>query len=161
MATQFVDIDTAVTGTIGFGIDVSGAEFTLETAGSLESVSGNITTAVVVQKPVKDQDFTAAPPQGNQGNVFEIKSVDVRDEEFPDDLAEITFEVRKAASGTLVGEKTVIPPDPGRYNPSGNPAETVQSNDGYTIQSGTLYRLKVTGFDADGNFDTSTVEDTA
>ena len=129
---------------------------------SVGAESGTIAGAVRIQKPLQDQDFTAAPPQGYQGNRFEIKQVDVRDDDSDDDLVEVAYEVREGStSGTVVAQKTVSFAATNRYKPNGNPAETITANSGYTIQSGQLYMLTVTGTDADGNFATSTVQDTA
>lgn len=160
--SQFVDIEAAVTGTLGYTITTSGG-VSLETSGSVDAESGNNPGAVDIQKPVKDQDFTAVTPRGNSGNVFEVKNVDIRDNSGTNvGLAEVTYEVREGgAGGRLVAEKTVTPPDPSRYNPKGNPAETIQPNPGETIQNGQLYTLRVRGENNNGEFDSSTIEDTA
>ncbi|TQQ82587.1 hypothetical protein EGH24_03810 [Halonotius terrestris] len=157
-----VDITAKTTGTIGYTVTANGDRFTVETTGSVEAEVGNVTGAVVIQKPVIDPDFTAALPQGNRGNVFEIRNVDIRDNDDDDDLVEVAYEVREGGSnGTLVGEKTVTLEPTAQYSPKGNPAEVVEPNAGYTVQSGQRYTLTVRGTDADGNFATSTVEDTA
>ena len=157
-----VDLTAATTGTIGYSVGVASTAVSITTTGSIDAEAGNVAGAIRIQKPVKDQAFTAAPPQGNQGNVFKIKSVDVRDDDGDDDLIEVAYEVRAGGSGgTLVGEKTVTFPPSNRYNPGGNPAETIDPTAGYTIQSGQLYTLTVTVTDADGNTETSTVEDMA
>jgi hypothetical protein len=160
--SQFVDIRAEVTGAIGYSITTSGG-VSLETSRSIDAESGNIRGNVDIQKPVKDQSFTAVPPRGNRGNVFEIKSVDIRDNSDTNiGLAEIEYEVREGGSGgRLVAEKTVIPPNPDRYKPNGNPAETIEPNDGETIQSGKLYALRTRAENNAGDFDSETVEDTA
>jgi hypothetical protein len=157
-----VDLTATIAGTITYSISATSPTLSIQTTGSVTAETGNVAGAIRIQKPVRDQEFTAAPPQGNQGNVFEIKSVDVRDDDGDDDLVAVAYEVREGGSGgTIVGEKTVTLPPSNRYNPSGNPAETIDPNSGYTIQSGVLYTLIVTGTDADGNTETSTIEDTA
>ncbi|MFC7041993.1 hypothetical protein [Halonotius sp. GCM10025705] len=157
-----VDLTAAIAGTVTYSISATSPTLSIQTTGSVTAETGNVAGAIRIQKPVQDQEFTAAPPQGNQGNVFEIKSVDVRDDDGDDDLVEVAYEVREGGSGgTIVGEKTVTLPPSNRYNPNGNPAETIDPNSGYTIQSGVLYTLTVTGTDADGNTETSTIEDTA
>lgn len=161
-SSQLVDIEAGTSGTIPYSVSIDSPGFSLDTSGSVEAQSGNVPTAVRIQHPKKDQDFAAVPPRGSGGNVFEVKKVDVRDDDGDDDLVEVEFEVREAGgSGTVVGEKTVSLAPTDRYAPSGNPAEVIQPEAGYTIQSGTVYSLSVTGTDADGNFNTETVEDTA
>jgi len=157
-----VDLTAATTGTLGYSVGVASTAVGIQTTGSVTAEAGNVAGAIRIQKPVRDQEFTAAPPQGNQGNVFEIKSIDIRDDDGDDDLVEVAYEVRAGGSGgTIVGEKTVTFPPSNRYKPNGNPAETVDPIAGYTIQGGVLYTLTVTGTDADGNTETSTIEDTA
>lgn len=157
-STQFFDIEAAITGTIPFRITVSGAGFSFEAAETILSETGNVAGAVLIQHPTKDQDFTARVSQ----NQFELKSVDVRDNDDDDDLAEVKYEVQEAGGGgTVIASKTISNPPPDRYSPSGNPAEVILPNVGYSITSGTLYRLTMTATDADGNFATSTVETTA
>jgi hypothetical protein len=160
--SQFVDIEAAATGTISYTITTSGG-ISLETSGSVDAESGNTRGNVDIKKPVKDQTFTAVPPRGNKGNVFEIKNVDIRDTTDTIGLAEVKYEVRVGGSGgRIVAEKTVtLPPNTYRYKPSGNPAETIQPNGGETIQSGQLYALRTKAENNDGDFDTETVEDTA
>jgi len=165
--SQFVDITASATGAVGYSVSVTSAGgLILDTTGSVESQSGNVAGAVRIQAPKKDQDFAAVlPGNGNQGNVFEIKKVDIRDDDntTPDaDLDRIEFRVREGGSaGTVVGSLDVTSfSDPDRYNPNGNPAVTIQPNSGDTIKANTTYSLTVTGFDADGNFESSTVEDT-
>lgn len=159
--SQFVDIEAAVTGTIGYSITTSGG-VSLETNRSIEAESGNQKGNIRIKAPVKNKDFHAYPPQGNQGNIFEIDKVDIEDNSDTNiGLAEIKYEVREGGSGgRLVAEKSVTPPNPDRYNPKPNPAETIEPNDGETIQSGKLYALRVRGENNDGDFDTETVEDT-
>jgi len=157
-----IDLTAATTGTIGYSVGVASTDVGIQTTGSVTAEAGNVAGAIRIQKPVQDQEFTAAPPQGNQGNVFEIKSVDIRDDDGDDDLVEVAYEVRAGGSaGTIVGEKTVTFPPSNRYKPNGNPAETIDPTAGYTIQGGVLYTLTVTATDADGNTETSTIEDTA
>jgi hypothetical protein len=157
-----IDITAATAGTISYDISAVGDNVGVSTTSSVEAESGTIAGAVRIQKPLQDQDFTAAPPQGNQGNRFEIKQVDVQDDDSDDDLVEVAYEVREGStSGTVVAQKTVSFAATNRYKLNGNPAETITPNSGYTIQSGQLYTLTVTGTDADGNFATSTVQDTA
>ncbi|MFQ3475363.1 hypothetical protein HKK80_03760 [Halonotius sp. F2-221B] len=154
-----VDLDATTTGTIGYSIGVASTAVAIDTTGSVTAEAGNVVGAVRIQKPLQDQDFAATPPQGNQGNVFEVKQVDVRDNDSDDDLVEVAYEVRDGSSGgTVVGAKTVTFPPSNRYKPNGNPAETIDPSPGYTIQNGQRYTLTVTGTDADGNVDTSTIQ---
>lgn len=156
-ATQVYDIQPAIAGSIPYEISVSGARFSFGTAKSVLSEPGNVASAVLIQHPTKDQDFTATVAQ----NRFELKNVDVRDNDDDDDLAEVKYEVQEAGSGgTVIASKTISDPPPDRYSPSGNPAEVILPNVGYSITSGTLYRLTTTGTDGDGNFATQTVEAT-
>lgn len=155
--SQFVDLKAAVTGTIPYSVTVSSPSLSLQTTGSVESQTGNVRGAVVVHKPSKDGAFTAST--GNQR--FEVQSVDVRDEQSPNDLDRIEFRVKEGGSGgTVVGSLDVTDPPSDRYNPKGNPAVTIQPDSGYRIAAGTTYQLTVRGFDAGGNSDASTVEDT-
>jgi hypothetical protein len=157
-----VDLTASATGEIDYTVNATSPVLSIQTTGSVTAKAGNVAGAIRIQKPVRNQEFTASPPQGNQGNVFEIKSVDIRDDDGDDDLVEVACEIQEGGSGgTVVGEKTVTFPPSNRYNPNGNPAETVDPTPGYTIQGGQLYTLTVTGTDADGNAETSTIEDTA
>ncbi|SIR98106.1 hypothetical protein [Natronorubrum thiooxidans] len=158
--SQFVSIEAAVTGTVSYTISTSGS-VSLEATRTVESESGNTNPNVRIQAPNKDQDFTAALPQGNSGNIFEIKSVDIRDETNNVGLAEIKYEVREgSANGRLVAEKTVIPPDPDRYKPNGNPAETIEPNSGEIVKSDQLYTLRIRGENNNGDFNTTTLSTT-
>ena len=160
--SEFVDIDASVTGTIPYDVSVSepgGSDFELLTSGSIESEAGRGKGAIRIQAPNKDQDFTANPAQGNTGNNWTVKNVDVRDDDGDNDLTEVKFEVSVSGQG-IVGSTVVSNPPADRYKPNGNPAVTINPDDpNYTIQSGTQYTLTVTGTDADGNFDTATVDD--
>lgn len=157
-----VDLTASATGTIDYAVSASSPGLSIQTTGSVTAEAGNVAGAIRIQKPVRDQEFTAVPPQGNQGNRFEIKSVDIRDNDGDDDLIQVAYEIQEAGSGgTVVGEKTVTFPPSDRYKPNGNPAEEIDPNPGYTIQSGQLYTLTVTATDADGNTEISTIEDTA
>ena len=157
-----VDLDATTTGTIGYSIGVDSTDVGVDTTGSVTAEAGNVAGAIRIQKPLQDQDFTAAPPQGNQGNRFEVKQVDIRDNDGDDDLVEVAYEVRDGGSGgTVVATKTVSFAATNRYKPNGNPAETITLDSGDTIQNGQRYTLTVTGTDADGNTETSTIADTA
>jgi hypothetical protein len=157
-----IDINAATAGTIPYDISAVGEDFGVSTTSSVEAESGAIAGAVRIQKPLQDQEFTAALPQGNRGNMFEVKSVDVRDDDGDDDLISVVYEIREGGSnGSIVGDKSVTFSPSNRYKPNGNPAEEINPDGGYTIQSGQLYTMSVTGTDADGNFATSTVQDTA
>lgn len=157
-----VDLTAANTGTLGYSVGMASTAVSIQTSGNVTAEAGTVAGAIRIQKPLKDQAFTAVPPRGNQGNVFEVKRVDVRDDDGDDDLVEVAYEVRAGGSGgTVVGEKTVTLPPSNRYKPNGNPAETIDPTAGYTIQNGVLYTLTVTGTDADGNTEPSTIEDTA
>ena len=160
--STIIDIQASATGAISYAIEADGGSFSVTTTSTVEAQSGNVVGAIRIQKPSRDQEFTAVTPRGNGGNVFEVRSVDVRDDDGDDDLVEVAYEVREGgANGTIVGSKTVTLAPTGRYNPSGNPSEEIVPNAGYTIQSGQQYTLTVTGTDADGNVETSTVGDTA
>jgi hypothetical protein len=157
-----IDINAVTAGTISYDISAVGDNFAVDTTSSVEAESGTIAGAIRIQKPTKDQDFTAVPPQGNQGNMFEVKGVDIRDDDGDDDLISVVYEIREGGSGgTIIGDKMVTFPPTSRYKPNGNPAEEINPDGGYTIQSGQLYTMTVTGTDADDNFATSTVQDTA
>lgn len=156
-----VDLAADIAGTITYSVSASSSGFAVQTTSNVTAETGNVAGAVLIQKPVQDKDFTAIPPQGNKGNVFEVKSVDVRDNDGDDDLVEIAYEVRAGgANGTIVGEKTITFAPSKRYSPNGNPAEVITPNSGYTIKGGQLYTLTVTGIDADDNAAISTIEDT-
>ena len=156
------DIDAAVTGTIPFTITGSAADLSFSTSASVQAESGNVAGAIDIRQPDSDGDFTAVTPQGNQGNQFEVKQVDIRDADGDDDLVEVKYEVFEGTlSGTQVAEKVVSLAPTGKYSPKGNPAEVIQPDAGYTIQSGQQYTLRVTGTDNDGNFDTVNFQDTA
>ena len=154
-----VDLTADLAGTVTYSVSATSPTLSIQTTGSVTAETGNVVGAVRIQKPLQDQDFAAIPQQGNQGHRFEIAAVDVRDNDGDDDLVEVAYEVREGGSGgTVVAEKTVTFPPSNRYNPNGNPAETITPDAGYAIQSGQLYTLTVTGTDADGNVDTSTVQ---
>lgn len=160
--SRIVDLEAKTTGTVDYRINAESSGFSITTTGSVEAEAGNVAGAVLIQKPVNDQEFTAVPPQGNSGNSFQIKSVDIRDNDGDDDLLRVRYEVQEGGSaGTVVGTKTVTFAPTNRYSPKGNPAESISPNSGYTIQSGQQYTLTVRGIDADDNFATSTVVDTA
>lgn len=158
---QFVDIEADVTGTIPYTISVADPGFSFDSTETVESESGNVKGALKIYKPDKDKEFTANPLL--QGNDWEIKDVDVRDEDGDNDLDRVEFEVKEGGSGgDVVGSKTVsdIPGD--RWAPTGNPDVTIEPDSAtYTVQSGQLYTLVMTAYDADGNFDSVTLEDTA
>lgn len=155
-----IDIAAATTGTINYEIRAVGSSFTVETTGSVEAETGNIVGAVVIRRPVNNTEFTAELPQASGGNQFEIRNVDIRSRD-GDSIVGVDYVVQKAGTGgTVVASKSVSFAPTGRYNPKGNPAETVTPNSGYTIQAGHTYILTVTGRDIDGNTATSTVEDT-
>lgn len=152
--SQFVDIDADVTGTITYSVNISSSSLSLDTTGSVESQSGNVESAVLIQAPSKNQDFDA----DKSANEFVVDKVDIRDDDGDDDLDKIEFRIREGgSSGTVVGSKDVTNPPGDRYNPA---SETIQPDSGYTIKYGTTYSLTVTGYDADGNFSSETVEDT-
>lgn len=154
--TQFVDIDADVTGFIGYSISASSSSLSLSTTGTVESQSGNVTGAVDIRKPNKDQDFAI-----RDANQFELDDVDIRDADDDDDLDRIEFTVREGgSSGTIVGSLVEDNPPGDRYAPSGTPAVIIEPNDGYTIKSGTKYTLTVKAEDVDGNSDIETIEDT-
>jgi len=152
--SQFIDIEAAVTGTITYSVGVSSSSLSLDTTGTVESEAGNVKGAVRIQQPNKDQDFTA----DESANEFVVDKVDIRDDDGDNDLDRIEFRVREGGSaGTLVGAKDITNPPSNRYNPN---SVTIQPDPGHTIKSSTTYALTVTGYDADGNFASETVEDT-
>ncbi len=156
---QSVDIESSVNGTVTYTVSATGAGFSLDTSGSVEVQSGRIKGPIRIQKPAKDNEFTA----NNQGNsnVFEVKNVDIRDDDGDNDLDRIEFEVVESGTGgTVVGYREVTNPPGDRYSPKGNPAVEVPPESGYTIKANTTYKLQVTAFDTDGNTNSETVEDT-
>lgn len=163
--SQFVDINADVTGIIPYDVSISesgGSDFQLLTTGTVESQSGNNKAAAIrIKSPVNDNKFTANPPQGNSGNDWDVEAVDIQDDDGDDDLTEVKFEVTVSGTG-VVGSKTVTLNSAAEYKLSGNelPLKITPDDPGYTIQSGTQYTLTTRGTDADGNFATSTVDDT-
>jgi len=156
--SQFVDIKASATGTIGYTVTATAPNVTIETTGTVESQAGNVTSAIRIQKPSKDNDFTAATGNGNNEGSFTADKVDIRDDDSDDDLTAVRFRVREGNSGgELVGSKDVTPPGD-RYQEN-NVDIPVEPD--YTITSGTSYALTVTVEDADGNIESETVEDTA
>ncbi|MFB6308205.1 MAG: hypothetical protein ABEH35_02655 [Haloarculaceae archaeon] len=157
---QFVDINASVTGTITYSISVSSSSLAIETAGSVEAESGNVKGAVRIKKPVQDKDFTA----DRSSNVFAVDQVDIVDDDGDSDLDRIEFRVREGGgAGTVVGAFDETNPPGDQYSPKGkgnDPAVSIQPESGYTITANTTYALTVTGYDADGNFTSETVEDT-
>ncbi|TQQ81299.1 hypothetical protein EGH24_09250 [Halonotius terrestris] len=113
--------------------------------------------AINVAKPTQDKDFTAVP-DGN-GNQFEIDAVDVRDDDGDDDLTGVNYEVREGdTNGTIVAQKSVNFTAQATYSPN---SETIQPEDGYNVKTDQLYTLTTLGEDADGNYDSATVQDTS
>jgi len=156
--SQFVDIKASATGTIGYTVTATAPNVTIETTGTVESQAGNVTSAIRIQKPSKDNDFTAATGNGNNEGSFTADKVDIRDDDSDDGLTAVRFRVREGNSGgELVGSKDVTPPGD-RYQEN-NVDIPVEPD--YTITSGTSYALTVTVEDADGNIESETVEDTA
>lgn len=151
---RLVDISASVSGAVGYSISVSSQSFGLETSGTVEAQSGNVKGAVRIKKPSKDKDFTADTNRG----IFSLKQVDIVDDQGPADLDRIEFRVREGGtSGTVVGQKDITNPPADQYRSKN---EEVDPNQGYAIQSGRTYALTVTGYDAQGNFSSETVEDT-
>jgi hypothetical protein len=162
--SEFVDIDAGVTGTIPYDVSISesgGSDFRLLTTGAVESQSGNQKGAVRIKAPVNDNKFTANLPQGNSGNDWDVDKVDIRDDDGDDDLTEVKFEVSVSGTGVVGSEKVTLN-SAAEYKLTGNqlPLKITPDDPNYTIQSGTQYTLTTTGTDADGNFNTSTVDDT-
>ena len=156
--SQSVDIEAAVTGTIPYTVTATASDLAIETTATVESQAGNVTSAIRIQKPSKDNDFTAATGNGNNEGSFTADKVDIRDDDSDDDLTAVRFRVREGNSGgELVGSKDVTPPGD-RYQEN-NVDIPVEPD--YTITSGTSYALTVTVEDADGNIESETVEDTA
>lgn len=159
-SSRAVDIDASVTGTISYGISVSSPSLSLTTDGTIQAESGNTVGAVRIQAPAKDNDFTASQGNGQNADEFQIKSVDVRDEDGDTDLDRIEFEVEEGGTGgATVGSLTIDSPPGDRYSPNGNPAVAFPPDSGYSIKSNTTYALTVTASDADGNFQSVTIED--
>ena len=155
--TQTVDLESSVAGTITYSVSANATGFSLDTSGSVDVQTGKVTRAIRIKSPSKDQDFTANVPQ----NVFEVKAVDIEDDDGDNDLDTIVFEVVESGTGgTVVGSFEVTDPPGDRYKPNGNPAVTIQPDSGVTVTPGTTYKLTVTATDVDGNKVSETVEDT-
>ena len=157
---RYVDIESAVTGAVNYSISVTSSSLSVTTDRTIQAESGNTFGAIRLQAPSKDDDFTAVRGNGQNSDEFRIKSVDVRDEDGDADLDRIEFEVEEGGTGgTVVGSLTIdsLPGD--RYNPNGTPAAAFSPDAGYSITANTTYALTVTAYDADGNFESVTVED--
>jgi len=162
-----VTIGTPENGLVNPGDGTYSPTLTFESeSGETKTYEGTLTTrinnstAVSVSKPVQDQRFTAVPD--GQGNVFEVDQVDVGDEDGDDDLVAVDYVVREGGTnGSVVAQKTVSFAETARYQPSTNPAATIQPDAGYSIVSGQTYTLTTAGRDADGNYGSSTVQDTS
>ncbi|MFC6874313.1 hypothetical protein [Halobellus marinus] len=152
---QYVDIDAAVTGTIPYSVSISGSNFSLDTSGSVDAESGNVKGVVRIKKPTKDNEFSAR----RNKDEWETK-VFVEDNDGDGDLDRIELEVTEGESGgTVVASKTITLGGTFDYK---NNKETIQPDDSkYNVAKGQLYTLTVTAYDADGNFSTATVQDTA
>lgn len=156
--TGTVNIEASTNGTITYGVSANAPGFSLTTPRSVEAQSGRGKGPVKIQKPGKN-DFTASD-QGNS-NVFEVKKVDIRDEDGDNDLENIQFEVvEDGSSDTVVGYREVTNPPGDKYRPKRKPALEISPDSGYTIKQNTTYELEITAFDADGNTASETVEDT-
>lgn len=145
-----VDIVASETGTIPFDVDVDSSELAFQASRATEAETGNISGAVTVDKVKK---FSANPSE----NDWSIGQVRVSDGDGDNDLDRVEYEITDsngtvratrtdAASGKKYQEKNInIDPDSMSYS--------VAPNEQYT--------LTVTGYDADGNFDTETKQDRA
>lgn len=159
---RYVDIESAVTGTISYSVSVTSSSLSLTTDRTIQSESGNTVGAVRIQAPSKDNDFTVVQGNGQNSDEFQIKSVDVRDEDGDADLDRIEYEVEESGTGgTVVGSLTIDSPPGDRYSPNDNPAEVFSPDSGYSIKANTTYALTVTAYDADGNSESVTVENQA
>lgn len=154
---EWIDLDAAVTGTIAYTVSATAANFDLSWAGSVEAESGNSPGAVDIRSPSKDQDFTALKNKDH----WEIKTIDVRDNDGDNDLDRIEIEIREQGSGgTIVATKTIEPIPGDRYKPSGNPAATIYpDNSSYDVTNNTTYILSFKAYDADGNFASESLDD--
>lgn len=152
---QFADIEAAVTGTIPYSVSISGTDFALDTSSSVEAESGNVAGAVRIKKPTKDNEFTAR----RNKDEWDTKLF-VSDNDGDDDLDRIELEITEGSSGgTVVASRTISLNSTSDYK---NNNETIQPDDSsYNIPKNQQYTLTVTAYDADGNFSTSTVQDTA
>jgi hypothetical protein len=156
--TQTVDIEGSTTGSVTYTVNANAQGFSLDTSGSVEVQSGRVRGPIRIQAPSKNGDFAAS----SGDNIFQIKRVDIRDDDGDSDLNRIEFEVVEGGTGgTIVGYKEVADPPGDRYNPGGKPAVEVPSDSGHTVKSGATYKLEVTATDIDGNVASETFEDTA
>ncbi|PSP85254.1 hypothetical protein BRC83_03305 [Halobacteriales archaeon QS_1_68_17] len=148
------DIESNVSGQyIYFDIDASGDGFSLSTQDRTYAESGNVKGAVFIQKFKGLKTNT----RGNN-NEWTIDIVHVKDDDGDDDLDRVEFEIQEET--TTVGTKTITCGcDGGKaYNPGGNPDVTIQPDaPNYTVDSTKSYTATVTGYDADGNYDTDTI----
>lgn len=135
----------------GTDADGNAADTTVQDTSS----SRNDPTAITIKKPTQDQRFTVDEPQ----NLFEVSQVQVQDNDGDDDIVEVNYEIREGSdTGTVITENTVTFSATKQYQKQN---VDITPDNGYNIQGGQLYTLVFTGTDGDGNFDSSTVQDTA
>lgn len=153
--TQRVDLTGSTSGTVTYSVSATSSGFQLDTAGSVEVVSGRVKGTIRIQKPVKDKAFTAAP----QNDEFNVEKVDIRDDDGDSDLQNVEFKVIEGGSGgSVVASRTEV------FNPTvsdytDNNGITIIPNSGSGVRPNTTYRLEITAEDADGNTSSETVED--
>lgn len=160
---DWFDLEAAVQGDILYSVSVTAPNLDLSVpTKSVESQTGNKPGAVDIRSPSKDQDFEAFPKKDQ----FEVKTIDVRDNDGDNDLDRIEMEVTRNSDGTLVAAQTIssIPGD--RYAPGGQPDAVLDSDD-FTddfngdVTNGTVYNLDFKAYDADGNFASVSIDDDA
>lgn len=123
---------------------------------TVQDTSGNQPSAISIQDPSDDSQFTADPV----ADEFVIAPVTVRDDDTDNDLTEVEYTVYEGdTNGTVVATETVTFRQTGWYT---NDAVSVTPDDAsYSVQNGQQYTLLFTARDVDENSDTSEVTDTA
>lgn len=155
-----IDVEAAVKDTtIPFTISTNSsntADFEFQATRSTEAVAGNTSGAINIKKL---EGFLAHDDTDN----WTIRDIDIRDADGDDDLDRIEFEVEDDA-GNVVASRTDTCGCTGgsKYSPNGNPAVSIEPDDSsYDVIVGDSFKLTVTAYDADGNFEVATREDTA
>ncbi len=154
------DIEAAVSGvSVPFTVEVSGPSSSFTADRQTVAEAGQTKSETWIKKL---QGLTPRDPPQNDWTVKDVKVEDVQGAE---NLDRVEFRVREP-DGTLVGSFDAVCSDPNvdcaggsKYQPKGNPSVVIDPIDnGYTVDSSTVYSLTVTGFDQDGNSDSDTVD---
>jgi hypothetical protein len=87
-------------------------------------------------------------------DMFNVKKVDIRDNDGDSDLTELEFELvenpNSENGGTVVATDEVTVNDGKKYNPGGNPSYSI-STGSYELDDDNTYELTVVAYDVDGN----------